>query len=171
MITIRKERPADVRQIRRANEAAFGQRGEADIVDRLRRSCPETLSLVADERHTILGHIFFSPVAIEGRGPAIAAMGLAPMAVLPQRQGKGIGSALVTHGLDILQAGACPCVVVLGHPEYYSRFGFKKASDYGLRCHWAGVPDAAFMVDILDQEIIKRVSGVARYHNAFEAAL
>jgi putative acetyltransferase len=171
MLTIRKERPEDVRQIRRVNEAAFGQAAEADIVDRLRRDCPGILSLVAEARHTIVGHILFSPVTIEGPGKTIAVMGLAPMAVLPQRQGQGIGSALVTHGLNILQGRGCPCVVVLGHPEYYPRFGFEKASHHGLICQWEGVPDEAFMVKTLDANLMPGISGVARYHEAFDAAM
>jgi putative acetyltransferase len=169
MITIRKERPADIRQVRRLNEAAFGQKSEADIVDRLRHNCPDSLSLVAEERHTIVGHILFSPVTIEGPEPPLTAMGLAPMAVLPRRQRQGIGSALVTHGLDILKERPCPCVVVLGHPDYYPRFGFETASAHGLTCPWEDVPDAAFMANILDQELMKNISGVVRYHESFDA--
>lgn len=132
MITIRKERPTDARQVRRLHEAAFEQSAEADIVDHLRGVCPKILSLVAEERSAIVGHILFSPVTVDSRGQKLSGMGLAPLAVLPERQRTGIGSALVRHGLDILIEQNDPFVVVLGQPGYYSRFGFEKASAHGL---------------------------------------
>jgi putative acetyltransferase len=171
MITIRKERPTDAKKIHRLHETAFEQSTEADIVDRLRRVCPEILSLVAEERSDIVGHILFSPVTVDNRGQKISGMGLAPMAVLPERQRLGIGSALVRHGLDILTEQETPFVVVLGHPEYYPRFGFEKASVHGLMSQWKGVPDAAFMVVVLDNEKMADVSGRVRFHEAFDAAL
>ena len=93
------------------------------------------------------------------------------MAVLPQRQRQGIGSALVGRGLEILRDRCCPFVIVLGHPEYYRRFGFEPASKYGLKCQWEGVPDEAFMVLIFDKEAVAGVSGVARYRDEFDEAM
>ena len=97
MIIIREERPEDVEAIRQINLAAFNQPAEAEVVDRLRESCRDLLSLVAEEGGEVVGHILFSPASIGGEGatPPLAGMGLAPMAVLPERQGQGIGRALV----------------------------------------------------------------------------
>lgn len=94
-------------------------------------------------------------------------MGLAPTAVLPRRQRQGIGSQLVRRGLDILRERGCPFVVVVGHPEYYPRFGFEPASRHGLASQWEGVPDAAFMVLLLDVHAMAGVSGVAKYREEF----
>ncbi len=171
MIRIRTERPEDVAAIRAINEAAFGGSAEADIVDTLRLACPDVLSLVALSDETVVGHIFFSPVQVEDRSRTIQGMGLAPMAVLPERQRQGIGSRLVEAGLRILRKQDCPFVIVLGHPGFYPRFGFVPASRYGLTCQWEGVPDAAFMVLILDESAVAGVAGVARYRDEFGAAM
>ncbi len=171
MITMRPERPEDVAAIRAINEAAFGQTAEADIVDALRFACPDVLSLVALSDETLVGHIFFSPVQVEGGSRTIQGMGLAPMAVLPERQRQGIGSRLVEAGLRILRRQDCPFVIVLGHPGFYPRFGFVPASRYGLTCQWEGVPDEAFMVLILDESAVAGVAGVARYRDEFGAEM
>lgn len=115
MVVIRPERPEDSPQIRQVNELAFGQAAEADLVDKLRRACAEALSLVAEDDGAIVGHILFTPVVVEG--PVTLGMGLAPMAVRPDRQRQGIGSQLVRRGLDSLRERGCPFVVVVGHPE------------------------------------------------------
>jgi len=171
MISIRRERPEDIAPIRTVNEAAFEQTTEADIIDALRDVCPDVLSLVAESDGEIVGHILFSPVTIEDGSPSRQGMGLAPMAVTPDRQRQGIGSELVQAGLEILRKQGCPFVIVLGHPEFYPRFGFVPASRYGLRCQWEGVPDAAFMVLVLDASSMAGVSGVARYREEFDAAM
>ena len=89
------------------------------------------------------------------------------MAVLPDRQRQGIGSQLVRRGLAILRERGCPFVIVLGHPEYYWRFGFQTASTHGLVSQWAGIPDGAFMVVVLDAQAMTGVSGVAKYRDEF----
>ena len=94
----------------------------------------------------------------------------APMAVLPDRPRQGIGSRLVRRGLEILRERECPFVVVVGHPEYYPRFGFERASAHGLVSQWEGVPDDAFMALILDSEIMAGVTGIARYRAEFGEA-
>ena len=167
MITIRTEGPADAPAIRQINEQAFGQPAEARVVDRLRQTCADSLSLVADDRE-VVGHILFTPVEIESEGRHIAGMGLAPMAVRPDRQRQGIGSQLVGRGLAILRERGCPFVVVVGHPEYYPRFGFEPASRHGLLSQWESVSDAAFMVAVLDPRTMKGVSGVAKYREEFD---
>ena len=97
--------------------------------------------------------------------------GLAPMAVQPEFQRKGVGSALVNRGLDELRSRSCPFVVVLGHPEYYPRFGFERAWKHGLQCQWEGVPDEAFMVMIFEPCVMPEGGGVARYRDEFDAAM
>jgi putative acetyltransferase len=171
MTAIRSERPDDLPHIRVVNERAFGQAAEADIVDRVRRACTYAISLVAEENDRIVGHILFSPVIVQDHGHSIEGMGLAPMAVHPDLQRQGIGSALVRRGLDIVRAGGCPFVVVLGHPEFYPRFGFEPASKHGLRNQWEGVPEEAFMAVILDHGAMEGVSGVVRYRDEFDEAM
>jgi putative acetyltransferase len=122
--------------------------------------------LVAED-DTIVGHVLFTPVVVESAGRRVLGMGLAPIAVLPDRQRQGIGSQLVRRGLDILLERGCPFVVVVGHPEYYPRFGFERASARGLASQWEGIPDAAFMVLVLDVDAMAGVSGVAKYSEAF----
>ncbi len=168
MISIREEEPRDIPSVRALNEEVFESPAEADIVDALRVNCPGTLSLVAEERGRILGHILFSRVTVDRNGQTIAGMGLAPMAVSPDRQGQGIGSHLVKSGIDILQDQNCPFIIVLGHPQYYPRFGFERASAHGLACQWEDVPDEAFMVMVLDPEAFDGVSGVVRYRDEFD---
>lgn len=171
MITIRLEKPEDIPSVRIINERAFRQPAEADIVDKLRQNCPEALSLVAEDEGYILGHILFTPVTVETDEKSIQGMGLGPMAVLPERQREGIGSIMVEYGLKILQDRSCPFVIVLGHAEYYPRFGFKIASKYGLTSQWDGVPDEAFMVLIFDEIALEGVSGIARYRKEFDEAI
>src|SRR5229473_3960586 len=165
-MTIRPERPEDASRVRHVNELAFGQSAEADLVQRLQQACTDSLSLVAED-DAVVGHILFTPVVVESAGRRVVGMGLAPMAVLPDRQRQGIGSQLVRRGLAILHEGRCPFVVVVGHPEYYPRFGFEPASMRGLASQWEGMPDAAFMVLVLDAHAMAGVSGVAMYREEF----
>jgi putative acetyltransferase len=91
--------------------------------------------------------------------------------MLPDRQRQGIGSMLVKAGIDELCERNCPFIIVLGHPEYYPRFGFVPAARHGLSCQWDGIPDEAFMVLILDEISMAGVSGVARYRDEFAEAM
>ena len=140
MICIREERPVDIENVRKLNEKAFtqafGQAPEADLVDRLRENCSNILSLVAVQNDQVIGHIYFSPVNISG-DKIIEGIGLGPMAVLPEFQRRGIGSQLVQAGIEILKRRGYTFIIVLGHPEYYPRFGFKRASHSGIRSQWA----------------------------------
>lgn len=171
MVTIRKEKPEDIKQIHMVNERAFEAPEEARIVDDLREKCPDALSLVADDEGEIVGHIFFSPVEIESSGIVVKGMGLAPMAVRPDRQNQGIGSQLVRAGLEILEKQGCAYVIVVGHPGYYPKFGFESASKYNLTCQWEGVPDEAFMIVVNDPSSLIGVKGVARYRDEFDEAM
>jgi putative acetyltransferase len=166
VVTIREEKPEDVPAVRRVNELAFEQPAEADLVDKLRLACADALSLVAVD-DGVVGHILFTPVVTES-ARRVSGMGLAPMAVAPDRQRQGIGSELVRRGLEMLRQRGCPFVVVVGHPEYYPRFGFEPASARGIVSQWDGIPDAAFMVLILDANAMAGVSGVARYREEFD---
>lgn len=168
-MTIRPETPDDVARVREINTLAFGQAGEAVLVDRLRTNCAEAISLVAED-DAVVGYILFTPVTIENTGRPLVGMGLAPMAVHPDRQRNGIGSQLVRRGLEILRDRNCPFVVVVGHPEYYPRFGFERASRRKLASQWEGIPDEAFMVRVLDETTMTGVSGVARYRAEFDDA-
>ena len=171
MINIRLEKPEDVQQVRSIHERAFRQPTEADAVDRLRLTCPEALSVVAEDDGRIVGHILFTPVIIDSPKRKVEGMGLAPMAVLPKCQRQGIGSKLVEHCLKILRERGCPFVIVLGHPEYYPRFGFVPASTYKIISQWENVPDESFMIIVFDEEILQGVSGVARYRDEFNKAM
>lgn len=169
MIRIRKETAADVDDIRPVNDSAFGQLDEGRLVDALRGSASPFLSLVAEDRGRIVGHICFTPVAIvhdDGRVTVIA--GLAPMAVVPERQREGIGSALVEAGLEECRRAGFRAVVVVGHPEYYPRFGFEPAVRSGLTCEY-DVPDPVFMLAELVPGAAADLRGLARYHEAFGA--
>ena len=168
MLTIRNEQPDDIVVVHALNETAFGQPTEATIVDAIRAACPDAVSLVAVDDGQIVGHIFFSPVFASSENGSVQAMGLGPMAVAPERQRQGIGSLLVHAGIDAMRKRNCPFIIVLGHPEYYPRFGFVPTSRHGLSCQWEGVPDEAFMILILDEVAIAGVSGTIRYRDEFD---
>jgi len=168
---IRQEKPEDINDIQALNVRAFGQPQEASIIDKLRTDCEGLLSLVAMENERIVGHILFSPATIEGQHGTIRGMALAPMAVLPEMQRQGIGTQLVQTGIEHLRKMQCPFIVVLGHPQYYPRFGFERASLYGIRCQWQDIPDEAFMILWLDKSTIIPVSGLAKYREEFNEAI
>ena len=186
MIEVRDERPGDAGAIRAVNDAAFGQPAEGEIVDALRKACDRLVSLVAVEGDAIVGHILFSPVEIRpaGDGPGgaspspgsstrmanLAGMGLAPMAVLPAHQRLGIGSMLVREGLARMRRGGEPFVVVLGHHAFYPRFGFERASKFGITCPWE-VPDESFMLLAIDASALPSAGGTAYYRPEFDAAV
>lgn len=162
MIDIRNELPRDVAAIRNVNRLAFAQDQEGRIVDALRANGAATLSLVATEEDVVVGHIMFSPVFVG----AVRGEGLAPMAVIPSHQRQGIGSRLVEVGIERLRSSGCPFIVVIGHPEFYPRFGFRPASSYGLTCAWE-VSAEAFMVKILEAEVCEHLHGLAQYRREF----
>lgn len=162
---IRPEAPSDILAIRHVNEEAFGTAAEATLVDLLRDEAAPRVSLVADDDGAIVGHIMFSPVTLS-TNPQLRIMGLAPMAVLPERQRQGIGTALIVHGLAECRALDAGAVVVLGHPRYYPRFGFVPASAFDIRCEY-DVPDDAFMAVELISGFLSGRAGAIRYHAVF----
>jgi putative acetyltransferase len=171
MLVIREETPRDVGQVRMINIAAFDRSDEADLVDALRAGCPEVVSLVAELDGRVVGHILFSPVTVPAGERTLQGMGLAPMAVLPEHQRDGVGARLVEEGLARLERAGCPFVIVLGHPGYYPRFGFERASTHGITCQWPEVPDEAFMIRILSPLAMAGAAGVARYRPEFDAVV
>lgn len=164
-MTIRREEAHDIDVTRIVNQQAFGQPEEAAIVDAL-RGLDAAISLVAEIEHQVVGHILFTPVQIDGADPGLSAMGLAPMAVRPEFQRRGIGSALVKAGLDACRAAGHHLVVVLGHPGFYPRFGFVAARPHGLSCEYQAPPEA-FMVLELRSGSLARARGLVRYRREF----
>jgi putative acetyltransferase len=169
MIDIRQEIEEDREAVHQLYLAAFDKGPEAALVDRLRAACGEYLAFVAVEDSEVVGHILFTPVTLD-TSTAIG-MGLAPMAVMPSQQRKGIGSRLVRHGLEFLRKTDYPFVIVLGHPDYYPRFGFEVASHYGLRSQWEGVPEEAFLVVVFDWDALPKHGGVASYRKELNDAM
>lgn len=163
LVIIREEQADDAAEIREVNDKAFGQPLEGRLVDLLRRNGGILLSLVALSDRQIIGHILFSPVTLTSDGNELHGAGLGPMAVLPAFQRREIGTQLVSEGLARLRTKGFPFVVVLGHPEYYPRFGFVPASRYNVRCEWE-VPDEVFMFLRLND---CHVSGTAKYRQEF----
>jgi len=162
---IRAEAENDRALVRELNVVAFEGSAEADLVDGLRQNASPIISLVAEEEGQIVGHILFSPAGLIGH-PEARIMGLAPMAVLPEHQNKGIGSALVRAGLEQCRNLGFAAVIVLGHPEYYPRFGFKPASRFNLESEY-DVPDEVFMAIELEPGALSDLCGRAQYHEAF----
>ena len=162
-VEIREEGQSDVTAIREVNRLAFGQSQEGELVDALRTNGGVLLSLVAVSNGKIVGHILYSPIAVGG---AFRGAALGPMAVLPDYQRQGIGSQLVAAGTRRLADAGCPFVIVLGHTDFYPRFGFTPASAFGITCEW-DVPDGVFMALILDQTKTEGISGLAQYRSEF----
>lgn len=166
LVDIREERPEDLEAIREVNRLAFAQETEARIVDALRANGAALLSLVAIVNGKVAGHIMYSPATIA----SLAGAALGPMAVLPELQRSGIGGRLVTSGNLMLRDRGCPFVIVVGHPEYYPRFGFTAAKPLGILCEWE-LPDDVFMVLALDPSRMAGVRGMARYRPEFAEAV
>ncbi|MEG3955293.1 N-acetyltransferase [Microcoleus sp. herbarium2] len=163
---IRTEKPEDLEAVRSVNIAAFGRENEANLVDRL-RGIGSTFSFVAVQFDRIVGHISFSLVTVEGKcSKDLSILGLAPVAVLPNYQRQGIGTLLIREGLKECGRSGFQAVVVLGHPEFYSRFGFIPASRKSLGCEYE-VPDEAFMVLELESGALQDCSGTVKYRSEF----
>ena len=167
-LIIRGEQPGDASAIEAINLQAFGRPDEANLVNALRPSLPRPdYSRVALLDGKPVGHILFSPILIDTGHRDEPALALAPMAVMPEKQGQGIGSALVRDGLEILSQLGERIVVVLGHSDFYPRFGFDTASKYGIRAPFE-VPDPAFMVIELQTGALQGIQGTVRFPPAFD---
>jgi putative acetyltransferase len=164
--TIRPEGPKDLPAIRRVLTETFPTPDEADLVDQLRAAGALSASLVAWRSDLVVGHIAFSPVTLEPPA-SVQIRVLAPLAVAPSSQQRGIGTELVRAGLQTCRDAGCAAVVVLGHPAYYRRFGFRPAAQWGLRCLFASPPEA-FMLATLRDDAAAVSSGVVHFHPAFD---
>lgn len=183
IVMVREERPEDAAAIQRVNQLAFGGPGEAALVDHLRAHGKLRVSLVAERNGEIVGHIAFSPVRLvdddaqraplgEPRPRAVAAaggLGIGPMAVVPEQQRRGVGGRLMRAGLERCRALDVPWVIVLGHANYYPRFGFTPASRFGVRCAYPA-PDEAFMALELVPGALRGATGTVQYGPEFDDA-
>ncbi len=165
VFVIRAEEERDWLAVHALNASAFGRADEADLVESLRQQAHPYISLVAEQDGSVVGHIVFTSVALSGH-PELKIMGLAPMAVSPQRQRQGVGTMLVRAGLEQCKRLGFGAVVVLGHPQYYPRFGFSPSSQFGIRCEYE-VPDEAFMIVELQPGYLRGASGTVSYLPAF----
>jgi putative acetyltransferase len=170
LLTIRPEIPEDLASIYYVNQKAFGRSQEADLVDKLRKRGVLTISLVAVQETVIVGHIAFSPVEIASQKSSFGALTLAPIAVLPTHQNKGIGSQLVIAGLEECRRLGHEIVVLAGHPNYYPRFGFVPAYPKGVECEFE-VPDEAWMIRELKEGALAGRRGKVRFQPEFRDAM
>jgi putative acetyltransferase len=162
---VRLEEPKDQYAVHAVNVSAFETPSEADLVDILRREAHPIVSLIAEDDGAIIGHILFSPVTLSGHFE-LKIMGLGPMAVIPEQQGKGTGSALVKAGLAMCKALGFGAVIVLGHPGYYPRFGFVPSVNFSIGSEY-DMPPEVFMAIELHQGYLQDASGIIQYHAAF----
>ncbi len=163
-IVIRAERDTDRAMIRVVNDTAFGTPEEAMLVDALRTDGHVLLSAVADIDGQVVGHVLFGRMWIDTPGRVIDAVALAPLAVLPDHQRHGIGGRLTRFGLDRMRTLGESAVIVVGHPEYYPRFGFSSEATRSLESPF---PADAFMALELVAGALHGVSGRVRYPAAF----
>jgi putative acetyltransferase len=166
VLTIRPEHPDDAAAVRAVHRAAFPTSVEAGLLDRLRAAGDARVALVADVDTTIVGHVLFSAAVIEEADGAITTgLGLAPLAVLPAHQRQGIGSALVSAGLQACRRSPAAFVVVLGHRDYYRRFGFRGAAARHLR-NQLGAGDNLMVLELAPETL--PAEGLIKYASAFD---
>ncbi len=164
-LSIRPEGPTDSDAIRRVLEAAFPDVFESRLVALLRAGGHLLISLLAEEDESVVGHVAFSPVRIDGEAAEGIGVGLAPLAVLPDHQRRGIGGRLVREGLAACERAGYGFVVLLGEPAYYRRFGFDRADQKGLANEYGA--DEAFMVLELRDGAIPERGGMVRFGPEF----
>jgi len=163
-IEIREETMTDQAAIREVNRLAFDRDDEACLVDALRDGGYVRVSLVAEVEGEVVGHILFTDLPIDVEGEIVGALALAPMAVVPSHQGHGIGSMLIQEGLRACAEAGHRIVVVLGHPEFYPRFGFSTKRAEPLESPFSG---EAFMALELVPGALDGVEGKVRYPPPF----
>ncbi len=169
MVIVRAETAKDFDSVFRVNRLAFGRDNEARLVEAVRKTeffIPE-LSLVAVIDEEVAGHILISMIAVETKEGKVPVLGLAPIAVLPEFQRRGIGSELVRHGIKESSRLGHRAIVLVGHPEYYPRFGFEPARAKGLETAYP-VPDEAFMVLELYSGALDGIAGTILHPPAFD---
>ncbi len=163
---IRMEKTDDHIPVREVNLQAFPGNDEAVLIEKLRRSV-DVISLVALEEDKVVGHILFSPATIENGEESFPVLALAPLAVLPEYQNRGIGSKLVENGIQECIKRGHSIITVFGHPNYYPRFGFKPAGKQGIQSPFE-VSEESFMVLELVPGALSGVNGVLKYSKAFD---
>ena len=167
---IRRERLEDIDAVYQVNEQAFGGKVEPELVNNLRKAGAVVLSLVAEQDGRIVGHVLFSPMKIELEDSSFEVLTLSPLAVLPEYQRKGIGIRLVKTGLEECLKIGHEIVTVLGHAEYYPRFGFVPAGTKGISCEFEA-PEEAWMILELKQGALAGRTGTAKFHPVFRDAV
>ena len=170
MLIIRPEIPEDVDSIGYVNEQAFGQESESELIEKLRNRGVLTISLVALQDGEIVGHIAFSPVVIESGLSSFEATALAPMAVLPAYQRQGIGGQLIRAGLEECRRLVHEIVVLVGHPDYYPRFGFVPAKPKGIECEFE-IPEEAWMILELREGALAGRRGTVKFQPEFKEGM
>ncbi len=164
--SVRPARLGDFEEVYRLHAAAFPQDTESRLVELLHKRGKADVSLVAELEGKIVGHVLFSPIVVERCGLNVGCgLGLAPVAVLPERQRQGVGRSLIHHGLEVCKQRECPFVVVLGDPSYYEQFGFRRASGRGLQNEYQ--VDEPFMVLELRKDGLPVIGGLVRYAPEF----
>ena len=167
MPLIRTEQSGDFEPVHALLRASFAREAEARLVDRLRASGKIAAALVAEENARILGHVVFSKIVTDTEAGEMGALALAPLAVQPAFQRLGIGSALVSAGLERCRLERQARVLVLGDPVYYARFGFVPAARFGLKCPFPARDDAFLAIE-LEPGAFAKVSGKVRYGHKFD---
>ena len=164
VINIRKETEKDYEDIKSVNDKAFGQENEGKIVENLRKNEKyiSDLSLVAEIDNKIVGHILFFPIKVISQKNEYETLSLAPMSVLPNYQKMGIGLKLIAYGIKAAKKAGYTSIIVLGHSDYYPRFGFVPASTFGIKPPFE-VPDTAFMALELLPNSLKGKQGTVKY--------
>lgn len=166
-MNIRQESTDDFSSIYQINHLAFKQENESQLIEKIRLGdtfIPE-LSLVAKQNEIVIGHILFSKIKIVGN-EIIPSLALAPMAVHPDFQHQGIGSQLIIEGLKRATHLGYEHVIVLGHKDYYPKFGFSMAASWNIRCPFE-VPDDHFMAKELVLNSLKNINGIVEYPPVF----
>jgi len=171
-ILIRNERKNDYDQIKKINDLAFGQKNEGKMIEALRKTSDYNylLSLVAEIKDKIVGHVLFYPIKIRNKADKCTLLSLAPMAVHPEYQNKGIGVKLVKRGLEIAKELSFSAVIVVGHPKYYPRFGFIPAKNWEIKLPF-DVPDDVFLALELEENALKNCSGTVEYPKEYFDAM
>jgi putative acetyltransferase len=170
-MNVRPAQPAEMDAILNVVARAFVE--EPEVVDLVRDLSRDEgylphLSLVAEEDGLLVGYVLFTRAHVQSEGTEVAILSLAPLAVLPSHQAKGVGSALVHAGLDAARSQGESIVVVLGHPTYYPRFGFRPAQELGLTVPHVIDPIEAWMVAEIVPGALNGLQGPVRFADALE---
>ena len=165
-IKVRPEAMEDIPAIRRIEEAAFERLAEANLVDLCRERGNAALSLVAVEADRIMGHILFTPVKLDPPHPGWNGLGIGPVAVLPEFQRRGIGSRLMTIGLEICRQHGYDFIVLIGDPAYYCHFGFIPGREFGLSSDYGDGDE--FQVREMTPGVLRGANAVVKYVPEFK---